>query len=67
VARYTCERREDDVPIERVVPEVKDFVREATLYEGWPELSGALMERAVRWSIEAYYGQPELTHVPRFY
>jgi hypothetical protein len=67
VTRYAQERRAAHVPIERVVPEVKSVVREAESGEGWRDPADGLMAQVVRWTIEAYYDEPALQHVPRFY
>jgi hypothetical protein len=67
VVGYVCVRRDQGVPVERVLPEVKRLVREAESSERWRDPSDLLMARAVRWSIEAYYDDPALRHVPRFY
>jgi hypothetical protein len=67
VSRYARERREAGVPVERVIPEVKGLVREAASGEGWVDPAETLMAEVVRWAITAYYDEPELAHVPRFY
>ena len=65
VGRHVRERRAAGLPIERVLPEVKGLVREATALEGWFDSADTLMAHVVRWIILAYYDQPELVHVPR--
>ncbi len=65
VTRYVSERRAAGVPVERVIPEVKGLVRAAVSCEGWFDPADTLMAQVVRWAITAYYGQPELAHVPR--
>ena len=67
VTRFTHERRAAGAAVERVVPEVKCLVREAASCERWVDPGDTLTARTVRWAIEAYYDQPELAHVPRFY
>jgi hypothetical protein len=67
VTRYAQGQHAATVPIERVLPEVKGVVREAESGEGWRDPSDALMAQVVRWTIEAYYDEPALRHVPRFY
>jgi hypothetical protein len=67
VTRYAQSRRAMRVPIERVVPEMKAVVREAESGEGWRDPADALMAQVVRWTIEGYYDEPALQHVPRFY
>lgn len=67
VTSYVRERRREGVPVERVIPEVKCLVREAESCEGWRDPADTLMAQVVRWSIQAYYDEPALQHVPRFY
>jgi hypothetical protein len=67
LTRYVSERRDAGIPVERVLPEVKALVREAATAEPWSDPADALMGQVVRWTITAYYDQPELDHVPRFY
>jgi hypothetical protein len=67
VVRYVHERRAEGAAVERVIPEIKELVREAASHEGWVDPAGALTAQVVRWAIEAYYDQPELAHAPRFY
>ncbi|MGZ8377023.1 MAG: hypothetical protein ACXW61_06730 [Gemmatirosa sp.] len=65
--RYAQARRAARLPIERLLPEVKGVVREVESTEGWHDPADALMAQVVRWTIEAYYDEPALQHVPRFY
>ena len=67
LTRYVSRRRAAGVPIERVLPEVKCLVRESQSVERWADPAGTLMAQIVRMSITAYYDEPELRHVPRFY
>lgn len=67
VTRYVRERRDGGAPVERIVPEVKCLVREAASCEGWLDPGDTLTAQVVRWAITAYFDQPELAHVPRFY
>jgi hypothetical protein len=67
LGRYVRQRREAGLPVERVLPEVKGLVREASALAGWFDPADTLMAQVVRWTITAYYGDPELAHVPRFY
>jgi hypothetical protein len=67
VTRYAQERRDAGAAVERIVPEVKCLVREAASCEGWFDPGDSLMAQVVRWTIMAYYDQPELAHAPRFY
>lgn len=67
VAAYVSGRRAEGAAIERVLPEVKCLVREAASCEQWHDPADTLMAQVVRWTIDAYYEQPELEHVPRFY
>ena len=50
-----------------MIPEMQELVREATAREGWCDPTDTLMAQVVRWTIAAYYDDPELAHVPRFY
>jgi hypothetical protein len=67
VRRYARERRAAGFPIERVLPEVKGLVREASILDGWFDPADTLMAQVVDWTIAAYYDEPELAHVPHFY
>jgi hypothetical protein len=67
VVGYVHERRDEGVPVERVIPEVKGLVREAAVEEPWVDPAGILTERVIRWAIDAYFDEPELGHVPRVY
>jgi hypothetical protein len=67
VATYVACRRAEGTAIERVLPEVKCLVREAASCEQWHDPADSLMAQVVRWTIDAYYDQPDLEHVPRFY
>lgn len=67
VRRYTRERRASGVSVERLLPEVKGLVREAETAAGWHDVDESLMTRVVRWTIDAYYDDATLQHVPRFY
>jgi hypothetical protein len=67
VTSYVERRRGAGAPVERVLPEVKALVRAAEPCIEWPYERGVFTARVVRWAIEAYYDQPELRHVPRFY
>ena len=67
VGAYVASRRAEGVAIERVLPEVKCLVREAASCEQWHDPADTLMTQVVRWTIDAYYEQPDLSHVPRFY
>jgi hypothetical protein len=67
VTRYVAARREAGAPIERVLPEVKCLVRASQVHERWDDPRDTLMTQVVRWVIGAYFDEPELLHVPRFY
>jgi hypothetical protein len=67
VVRHVAERRAAGASPERIVAEVRCLTREAESCEGWRDPSDTLLRQVVRWSIEAYYDEPELQHVPRFY
>jgi hypothetical protein len=59
--------RDDGVPPERMLPQVKVLVQETMAAEGWQDPSNTLLAQVVRWSIEAYYDEPELRGSPRFF
>jgi hypothetical protein len=65
VRRYVRARRGAGVPVERVLPEVKGLVREASALEGWFDSADTLMAQVVRWSITAYDDEPEPAHARR--
>jgi hypothetical protein len=67
LTRYAGDRRDAGAPVERVIAEVKGLVWQAAALEGWGDPTSALMAQAVRWTISAYYDEPALQHVPRFY
>jgi hypothetical protein len=50
--------------VERVLPEVTGFAREAMAREGWCDPSDTLLAPVARWAIAAYVERPELAHVP---
>jgi hypothetical protein len=62
VGRYVCDRRQAGAPIERVLPEVKGLVREASAREGWHDPADALMHQMVGWTITAFYDAPVARH-----
>ena len=67
VAAYVTGRRADGAPIERVLPEVKCLAREAASCEQWYDPADTLMKQVVRWTIDAYYDQPDRRHAPRLH
>jgi hypothetical protein len=67
VADYVGALRTGGVPVERTLEKVRGIVREVQAGEGWADASDALMTHVVRWSIEAYYDDPALRGVPRFF
>lgn len=67
ITRLAHARRDAGTPLDRVVPEVRRLVREAAAREGWAEPTDAVTARVVHWAVVAYYSEPELAHVPRFY
>jgi hypothetical protein len=67
VADYVGTLRTDGVPVERTLEKVQWIVREVEAGEGWADATDALMTHVVRWSIEAYYDDPALRGVPRFF
>jgi hypothetical protein len=67
IVRYVGERREQGAAVERVLPEVKSLLRRAEASEQWLDPSDTLLAQVVRWTVEAYYDDPKLQLVPRFY
>ena len=67
VADYVGTLRTGGVPVERTLEKVQWIVREVEAGEGWADATDALMTHVVRWSIEAYYDDPALRGVPRFF
>jgi hypothetical protein len=67
VADYVGTLRRGGVPVERTLEKVQLLVREVEAGEGWADTTDALMTHVVRWSIQAYYDDPALHGVPRFY
>jgi len=67
VTDYVGALRTVGVPVERTLEKVQGIVREVEAGEGWADASDALMTHVVRWSIEAYYDDPALQGVPRFF
>jgi hypothetical protein len=55
VSRYVASRREAGVPVERILPEVKAMVREASAYEQWFDADEALMGEVMGWATTAYH------------
>jgi hypothetical protein len=50
-----------------LLPLVASLVREGDPRGEWPDGSDELMTKVARWSIEAYYDDPELRGAPRFF
>ena len=67
VTDYVGTLRTGGVPVERTLEKVQGIVREVEAGEGWADATDALMSHVVRWSIEAYYDDPALQGVPRFF
>jgi hypothetical protein len=67
VVGYVDELRGEGVPVERTLEKVVRLVRDAE-GEGWRgDTTDPLLTHVVRWSIEAYYDDPALRGVPRFF
>jgi hypothetical protein len=64
---HVCRLRDEGVPPERMLPQVKVLVRETMASEDWQDPSDTLLAQVVRWSIEAYYDEPELRGSPCFF
>lgn len=58
VSVYVCGRRQECVPIWRVLPEVKALIREADPEVAHLATLAPLVDQVVRWTIEAYYDLP---------
>jgi len=67
VVDYVGELRGEGMPVERTIEEVVGLVRDAEGVAWRAEASDPLLTRVVRWSIEAYYDDPALQGVPRFF
>jgi hypothetical protein len=67
VADYVGALRTGGVPVERTLEQVQEIVREVEAGEGWADATDALMSHVMRLSIEAYYDDPALRGVPRFF
>jgi hypothetical protein len=67
VTDYVDGLRRGGLPVERTLEKVQLIVREVEAGEGWDDAGGAIMSHVVRWSIEAYYDDPALRGVPRFF
>lgn len=67
VTGHVDRRRAEGAPVECVLAELTDVVAQAERGERWRDPSGAVAEQVVRWSIDAYFDEPALRHVPRFY
>ena len=67
VAGHVAARRTDGVPLERVLGEVSGLVARAELLEGSSDELGILLTQVRRWSLDAYFDEPELQNAPRFY
>ncbi len=67
VADYVGELRGAGVPVERTLEKVVDLVRDAEGGAWGADASDPLLTQVVRWSIEAYYDDPALRGVPRFF
>jgi hypothetical protein len=67
VTDYVGTLRTGGVPVERTIEKVRWIVREVEAGEGWADETDAVMTHVVRWSIEAYYDDPALRGVPRFF
>jgi hypothetical protein len=67
VVRYVSRRRNEGASIERLQAELHLLVRDATSYDGRLDRTETLTQAVVRWAVSAYYDEPALRHVPRFY
>lgn len=64
ITMHVARLRAHDVPPEQVVIEVKRLVREAEGNHAWADGTEIIVAQVVRWSIDAYYDQPELRGAP---
>jgi hypothetical protein len=55
------------VPVDRVLSEVSRLVEQAELLEGSPDELGVLMGQVRRWSLDAYFDEPEVRNAPLLY
>jgi hypothetical protein len=67
VVDYVGALRVAGMPVERTIEEVVGLVRDAEGVTWRGESSDPLLTNVVRWSIEAYYDDPALAGVPRFF
>lgn len=67
VAEYVDELRGAGLPVERTLEKVVDLVRDAEGAAWRDDAADPLLTHVVRWSIEAYYDDPALRGVPRFF
>lgn len=66
VRDYVEHRRDEGASMARLVPELTVLVRQVEP-DAPPDAADHLLGRVVRWSIEAFYDEPALASVPRFY
>jgi len=63
VMEYVRQLRSAGLQLDDVLPAVQRLVRQAEGDEPSPDELGLLMSQVVRWSLEAYHGEPE-SHTP---
>ena len=63
VTEYVRQLRSAGLQLDDVLPAVQRLVRQAEGDEPSPDELGLLMSQVVRWSLEAYHGEPE-SHTP---
>jgi hypothetical protein len=67
VIRHVQARRAGGVALDLVLPEIRELVRHALSREDVPDATETLLGQVLRWSLDAYFDEPALRHVPRFY
>lgn len=65
VTEYVRQLRSEGLPLDDVLPAVQRLVRQAEGDEPSPDELGVLLSQVVRWSLEAYHGEPQPHTPPR--
>jgi len=67
VVQHVSARRDAGVPVERVLVEAKGLARRVSVRRKTVPTDDGVMTRVVGWTITAYFDDPALRNVPRFY
>jgi len=67
VVQHVSARRDAGVPVERVLVEAKGLARRVNVRRKAVPTDDGVMTRVVGWTITAYFDDPALRNVPRFY